>query len=145
MSLPNFKGPCNRSGSWSPASQRCCPSSSPGKVAWDSRWTKRHCGRFSWSTSVFLASHSNDCSAFIIFIHHLRVSSGASTVHQIVADVPSGLSLTPLKKLQKLKNYQIIIIFAFLAIQLVVVQRILESLFTSSVSHNIVAYSHHII
>jgi hypothetical protein len=39
----------------------------PGKVMWDLRWTKMHCGRFFPSTSVSLAnSQSTDCSTFII-------------------------------------------------------------------------------
>jgi hypothetical protein len=33
--------------------------------------------------------------------HHHHLSSGAGTVGQTVADVPSGLSLAPLKKLKK--------------------------------------------
>jgi hypothetical protein len=55
---------------------------------WDLWRTKWHWGRFSPSTSVSLpilipptAPHSP--------------SSGAGTIGQIVADVPSGLSLTP--------------------------------------------------
>jgi hypothetical protein len=49
-------------------------------------------------TSVFAAnSHSTDCSTFII--HHL--SSGAGAIGQLVADVPSGLRLTPPQETKK--------------------------------------------
>jgi hypothetical protein len=37
----------------------------------------------------------------LLHIHHL--SSGAGTIGQIVADVPSGLSLTPLREIKKIK------------------------------------------
>jgi hypothetical protein len=48
-------------------------------------------GRFSPRISVSPAnSHSTDC-----FTHHHHLSSRAGTIGQTVADVPSGLSLTP--------------------------------------------------
>jgi hypothetical protein len=53
---------------------------------WDLWWTKWRWGRFSPSTSVSPATH---CSTLIY------LSSGAGTVGQLVAAVPSGLSLTP--------------------------------------------------
>jgi hypothetical protein len=57
---------------------------------WDLWWTKWFWGRFFPSTSVFPAnSHSTDCSTFIIII------IGAGITGQLVADVPSGLSLSP--------------------------------------------------
>jgi hypothetical protein len=53
-------------------------------------WTKWHLGRFSSSTSVSPANlHSADCSTLIIY------HPGAGTIRQLVADVPSGLCLTP--------------------------------------------------
>jgi hypothetical protein len=78
------------SGGWSPASQSDGPGSIPGQVMWDWWWTKWHWGRFSPSTSVSLA---NSFSAVFHTHHHL--SSGAGTIGQIVADVPSGLSFAP--------------------------------------------------
>jgi hypothetical protein len=56
--------------------------SGTGQVMWDFWWTKWHWGRFSLSTSVSpVNSHSTD-----------YLSSGAGTIGQLVADVPS---LTP--------------------------------------------------
>jgi hypothetical protein len=40
-----------------------------------------------------------------LLLIHRHLSSGASTIGPIVADVPSGLSLTPPKKLKNKKNY----------------------------------------
>jgi hypothetical protein len=61
------------------------------QVMWDLWWKKWHWGRFSPSTSVFPAnSHSTDYP-----------SSGAGTIGQILADVPSGLSLTPPQEIKK--------------------------------------------
>jgi hypothetical protein len=57
---------------------------------WDLWWTKRNWGRFSASTSVSLANHSTHR---LLHTHH-HPSSGAGTIGQTVADVPSGLSLT---------------------------------------------------
>jgi hypothetical protein len=57
---------------------------------WGLWWTKWHWGRFCASISVSFANHFTDCSTLII-IHHL----GDGTIGQIVADLPSGLSLTP--------------------------------------------------
>jgi hypothetical protein len=52
--------------------------------------TKWHWGRFSLSTSVSPAN-----SHFHRLLHTHYLSSGAGTIGQLVADVPSGLSLTP--------------------------------------------------
>jgi hypothetical protein len=41
-----------------------------------------------------------------LFYNHLRLSSGAGTAGQIVADVPSGLSLTPPQETKKKLNRQ---------------------------------------
>jgi hypothetical protein len=62
------------------------PGSSPGQVMWDLWWTKWHSGRFSPSTSVSPAnSHS----------------TGVGTIGQLMADVPSGLSLTQTQETKK--------------------------------------------
>jgi hypothetical protein len=45
--------------------------------------------------------HSTDCSTH--HHHHQHLSSGAGTTGQIVANVPSGLSLTPSQKTKKEK------------------------------------------
>jgi hypothetical protein len=56
---------------------------------WDLCWTKLHCNGFPLSS---LLSPANFCAAKCsIFIYH----SGAGTVGRLVAEVPSGLSLTP--------------------------------------------------
>jgi hypothetical protein len=58
----------------------------PGQVMWDLWWTKWHWGRFAPSTSVSPANpHCTVCS--IIIIDHPGLVQ--------LADVPSGLSLTP--------------------------------------------------
>jgi hypothetical protein len=46
----------------------------------------------------------------LLHIHHL--SSGAGTMGQIVADVPSGLSLTPPQEKEKLER-EVILTFKF--------------------------------
>jgi uncharacterized integral membrane protein len=62
---------------------------------WDLWWTKWRWGRFSPSTLVSsVNSHFNDYFTIIIYRPGLVVG-------QIVADVPSGLSLTPP---QEMKN-----------------------------------------
>jgi hypothetical protein len=67
---------------------------------WDLWWTKWHWGRFSPSTSVSPANpHSTDCSTVIIIII-IRGWYNRPTV----ADVPSGLSLTPPRETKK-KTY----------------------------------------
>jgi hypothetical protein len=80
------------------ASHRGGPGSSSGQVMWYLWWTKRYRGMFSPSASVPrtvippIAPHS---------------SSSSRTIGQIVADVPSGLNLTPpkgTKTKQKQKN-----------------------------------------
>jgi hypothetical protein len=64
---------------------------------WDLWWTKWHWGRFSPSTSVSPAnSHSSDCSTLTI-IYHLGLVQQA----KLVADVPSGHSLTPPQEIKK--------------------------------------------
>jgi hypothetical protein len=58
---------------------------------WDLWWTKWRWGRFSPSTSVSPAQFS-----FHKLLHtHYHLPSGAGTKSQIVADVSTGLSLTP--------------------------------------------------
>jgi hypothetical protein len=65
---------------------------------WDLWWEKWRWGRFSPSTSVSPAnSHYTNCS-----IHH-HTSTGAGAIGQLVADVPSGLSLTPPQETKKIK------------------------------------------
>jgi hypothetical protein len=66
------------------------PGLSPGQVMCDLCWTKWHWARFSLSTLVFPTS-----SHFHRLLHAHHLSSGAGTVGQLVANVPSGLSLTP--------------------------------------------------
>jgi hypothetical protein len=66
---------------------------------WDLWWTKLHWRMISPSTSVSPANHFTDCSTLII-IHHPRVG----TVGQTVADVPSGLSLSPPQETKKKKK-----------------------------------------
>jgi hypothetical protein len=58
---------------------------------WDLWWTKWHGQIFSEYFGVLcqLSFHR------LLHIHHHRLSSGAGTIAQLVADVPSGLSLTP--------------------------------------------------
>jgi hypothetical protein len=63
------------------------------QVMWDLWWTKWHWGRFSQRTSVSPANpHSTDCSIIIIRGWYNRPE---------VADVPSGLSLTPARETKK--------------------------------------------
>jgi hypothetical protein len=64
---------------------------------WDLWWTKWYWGRFSPSTKVSPANpHSTNCS--ILIIDH-RGGYNRTTV----ADVPSGLSLTPPRETKKIK------------------------------------------
>jgi hypothetical protein len=66
---------------------------------WDLWWTKWHWGRISPSISVSPAdSHFTHCS-----IHH-HLLSGAGATDLIMADVPSGLSLTRPQNLKKKKR-----------------------------------------
>jgi hypothetical protein len=84
------------------ASHRGDPGSSPGLVMWDLRWTKWHLGRFSPSTSVSHANlHSTNCST-VTLIYHLGLYN-----RPVVAAVPSGLSLTPLRIIIKRKSVDI--------------------------------------
>jgi hypothetical protein len=89
LSLTYLLRPCHSSGSCSSASHICGPGSRQGQVVWDLWWTKWHWGRFPPSTSVPFFQFS-----FHRLLHIHRLSSGAGTIGQIVADVPSGLSLT---------------------------------------------------
>jgi hypothetical protein len=63
---------------------------------WGLWWTKGHWGRLSPSTPISPAiSHSTNCSTLILIIWGWYN-------RPVIADVPSGLSLTsPLKKLKK--------------------------------------------
>jgi hypothetical protein len=63
------------------------------------------CGEQSCTGAIFLEYFGFPCQSFhwLRRTHHYP-SSGAGTVSQIVADVPSGLSLTLPKKLKKLKK-----------------------------------------
>jgi hypothetical protein len=64
------------------------PGSIPGKAMWDLQWT-------SGTGTVFSEYFGFPCQfSFhrLLHIHHL--SSGAATIDNLVADVPSGLSLT---------------------------------------------------
>jgi hypothetical protein len=64
-----------------------------GQVMWDLWWTKWHWGRFSLSTSISPANpQSTNCSIIIIRGWYNRPT---------VADVPSGLSLTPPRETKK--------------------------------------------
>jgi hypothetical protein len=66
---------------------------------WDLWWTKWYWGRFPPSTSVSPAnSHSTDCSKLVIY------HPGLVTIGQLVADVPSGVSLTPPQEIKKLNE-----------------------------------------
>jgi hypothetical protein len=67
-------------------------------ILWGTKW---RWGLFSSSSSVSPAnSHSTDYSTH----HHHHQSSGAGTMCQIMADVRSGLSLTPPQKKTKRKK-----------------------------------------
>jgi hypothetical protein len=81
--------PCHSSGGQSPASHCGVLGSSPGQVMWDLWWRTWHWDKFPSSTSVslpiliplMLRTHH----------HHHHLSSGAGTIGQLLADVPSGL------------------------------------------------------
>jgi hypothetical protein len=66
---------------------------------WDLWWAKWHWGMFSTSTSV---SPCQFPFHRLLHIHH-HLSSGASTIGQLVADVITGFGITPPKKLKKYK------------------------------------------
>jgi hypothetical protein len=83
--------------SW-PASHRGGPGSSPGQV-WDLWKIKWQWSRFSPSTSVSLCQFSFHR---LLHAHYYLSSSGAGTIGQLVADVPSALSLTPPQESKKL-------------------------------------------
>jgi hypothetical protein len=86
-----FGFPCHSSGGQLPAFHCGGPGSSPGQITWDLFWTKWYLGRFSPSTSVSPCQFS--FHQLLHIGHHL--SFGAGTVGQLMADVPSGPSLTP--------------------------------------------------
>jgi hypothetical protein len=73
-----------------PASHRGDPGSSTGQVMWDLWLTKWHWGRF----SEYFGFPCQFSFHRLLHIHH-HPKSGAGTIGQLVADVPSGLSLTP--------------------------------------------------
>jgi hypothetical protein len=75
-------GPCHSLSVKSQASRRGDLGSIPGQAIWDLWWTKWHWGRF------FGAYFGFPCQAFHRLLHHPGLGN-------IVADVPSGLSLTP--------------------------------------------------
>jgi hypothetical protein len=67
------------------------PSSSTNQVMWDLWWTKWHWGRFSpeyFGFPCHFAFHQ-----LLHNHHHHHLSSGAGTIGQKMASVPSGLSL----------------------------------------------------
>jgi hypothetical protein len=75
-----------------PVSHRVGPGSIPRQLIWDLWWTKWRSGRFSPSTSVSLANlQATNCSTITITYHPVLV----------VADVTSGLSLTPPQETKK--------------------------------------------
>jgi hypothetical protein len=62
---------------------------------WDLRCTKWRWDRFSQSNSV------SPATSYLRLLHIHHLSSEAGTIGQLVADVPSGLSLTPLQETEK--------------------------------------------
>jgi hypothetical protein len=64
---------------------------------WDLWWTKLHWDWFSPNTTVSPCQFSFHR---LLYTHH-HLSSGAGTIDQFVADVPSGLSLTPPQETKK--------------------------------------------
>jgi hypothetical protein len=83
------------------ASHRGGSGSIPGQVMWDLWWTKWHWGL------VFSEYFDFPCQfSFhrLLHIHH-HLSSGAGTIGQLVAELPSGLSLTPPQEKEK-KSYR---------------------------------------
>jgi hypothetical protein len=76
------------------ASHRGCPGSIPDQVMWGLWWTKWH-----WS-KVFSVYFGFPCQfSFHRLLHIRHLSSGAVTIRQLVADVPSGFSSPHPKKL----------------------------------------------
>jgi hypothetical protein len=71
--------------------------SSPGQVMWDLWWTKWH-----WRQvfSEYFGFHYQFAFHRLLYIYH-HLSTGAGTIGQLVADVPSGLSLTPPQETKK--------------------------------------------
>jgi hypothetical protein len=69
---------------------------------WDLWWINLALGRFSQSISVSLTNHNTDCSTLVIIIIIIIIRAG--TIGQIVADVPSGLSLTPPQEIKNEKK-----------------------------------------
>jgi hypothetical protein len=94
--LPPFHHVCDghdqaihyRSGGKSPDSHSGGPGSNPGQVMWDLWWTKRHLGRFSPGTSVFLANHSTNYSTLIRGWHNRPNSGRRDRLCGLVVRVP---------------------------------------------------------
>jgi hypothetical protein len=79
-----------------PASHRGGPGSSPGQVMWD-------CGTQSCTGARFLRVLRFPLHfSFHRLLHTHHLSSGADSIGQLVAGVPSGLSLTAPQKLPRL-------------------------------------------
>jgi hypothetical protein len=88
--------PCHSSCGYSLSSHRYDSGSSPCQVIWDFWCSRWHCGRFSPNTSV-------SCQfLFHRLLHTPHLPSGAGS--QLVADIPSGLSLTPHQDTKKKKK-----------------------------------------
>jgi hypothetical protein len=80
--------PCHSSGEESSGS-------SPGQVMWNLWWPNWHCGK------IFSEYFGIPCQFSLhrlLHTHHHHLSSGAGTIGQLVADVPSALSFTPLQE-----------------------------------------------
>jgi hypothetical protein len=74
------------------------PGSNPGQVIWD-LWWEVELGQ------VFSEYFGFPCQfSFHRLLHTHRLSSGAGTIGQLVADVPSGLSLNPPLEAKKKKT-----------------------------------------
>jgi hypothetical protein len=78
------------------ASNRDGPGSSLGQVMWDLWWTECQCGRF---LSEYFGFPYQMFHRLLHTNHH--PSPGAGKIGKIVADIPSALILTLLKKLRK--------------------------------------------
>jgi hypothetical protein len=64
---------------------------------WDLWWTKWHWGRFFSKYFGFPCQFS----FHRLLHHHHHLSSGAGTIGELVADVPSGLGLIPVQEIKK--------------------------------------------
>jgi hypothetical protein len=74
----------------------------PLRRPWFERGVKS-CGIYGWQSGTGV-DFLRDQFPFHQFYHIHNLSSGAGTIGQLVADVPSGLSLTPPQEAKKL-NY----------------------------------------